>query len=75
MQFVGRVDLMGVCVGCQHGVILKVEESMLQYSYSKCWAGLLLALRTPSSQGLKKLDLSAQTHSRLWHQFCLEVEA
>lgn len=32
MQFVGKVDLMGVCVGCQHGVIFKVEESMLQYS-------------------------------------------
>lgn len=32
MQFVGKVDLMGVCVGCQHGVILKVEVSMLQYS-------------------------------------------
>lgn len=32
MQFVGKVDLMGVCVGCQHGVILKVEESMLKYS-------------------------------------------
>lgn len=36
MQFVGKVDLMGVCVGCQHGVILKVEESMLQGSIPGC---------------------------------------